>query len=322
MTARASLTNALSEDGLALPRDFEAKYGEGLRTGLSLGGGGLFFIAWQVAYLHELSERGVHLDGADRVVGTSAGSVVASVLEAGNIGRFFKEVSLLAKLPRLIHALAPAGDLATSQERATNLFALADNAEPATIQQIGHAALSAKTPLASVMTRNIGVVLASRRWPSSDLLLTCVDTYTGERCVVTLSANVALTRAVAASSAVPGVFPPQPIGDRMCMDGGVSGTGIHLDLLAGAKRAVVVALTDGLGIEGIDAAVGLMTTPPNGVIDELEHLRGSGTEVFFRKPESMDLLRLMDPTAVPDALAMGKRQADADADELRTFLAG
>ena len=31
------------------------------------------------------------------------------------------------------------------------------------------------------------------------------------------------------------------------MDGGVSGTGSHLDLLAGAGRVVVLGLTDGAG---------------------------------------------------------------------------
>jgi predicted acylesterase/phospholipase RssA len=73
-------------DGLAMPRDFGAGYGEGLDFGLSLGGGGLFFVAWQAAYLATLAERDIDLGGAQRVVGTSAGSLVASVLEAGNLG--------------------------------------------------------------------------------------------------------------------------------------------------------------------------------------------------------------------------------------------
>ena len=37
-------------------------------------------------------------------------------------------------------------------------------------------------------------------------------------------------------------------------------------------------------------------------------------------PETMDILTLMDPAAVPEAIAMGERQAAADVDELRTFL--
>ena len=49
-------------------------------------------------------------------------------------------------------------------------------------------------------------------------------------------------------------------------------------------------------------------------------LEGGGTKVFQRQPEKVDLLTLMDPAAVPDAVAMGQRQATADVAELRTFL--
>ena len=118
-----------------------------------------------------------------------------------------------------------------------------------------------------------------------------------------------VARAVAASSAVPGLFTPQPILDRRCMDGGVSGTGTHLDLVAGARRAVVLNLTDGAG-----AQTGALTSTPTAVVDELAALEASGTEVFHRMPETMDILTLMDPAAVPDAIAMGERQAAADAD--------
>ena len=53
----------------------------------------------------------------------------------------------------------------------------------------------------------------------------------------------------------------------------------------------------------------------------MEALKASGTKVFLRSPESMDLTKLMDPKAVPDAIAMAKRQAAADADALREFIA-
>ncbi len=303
-------------DGLAMPRDFGAGYGEGLASGVSLGGGGVFFVAWQVAYLHELSLRGVDIAGAQRVVGTSAGSLVASVLEAGNIGRMAKEIAVLSKVPKLLGALAPAADLHPSQERARDVFFLAQDCEPDTIRAIGHAALAARAPGPSVMPRNVGIILASRRWPAAALHITCVDAYTGERCVVTQAAGVPVTRAVAASSAVPGLFTPQPILDRRCMDGGVSGSGTHLDLLVGARRAVVLSLSDGAGFD-----TGAMTVTPSSFLDEVAALEDGGTKVFHRIPETMDLLTLMDPAAVPEAIAMGRRQAAADADELRTFLA-
>lgn len=301
---------------LARPIDMAARHGEGVQVGLSLGGGGIWFVAWQVSYLFELARQGVDLAGADRVVGTSAGSVVASVLEAGNLGRLHSELRVLAKLPKLVGVLAPASELAPSQERARDLFGAAPDADPERIRHIGHAALAAATPAPSVMARNVSVILASRSWPSDALHITCVDTFSGERCVITRSAKVPVARAVAASSAVPGLFAPQPIADRRCMDGGVSGTGTHLDLLAGARRAVVLGLTD-----GSDVDEGRMTVEPGSIQRELGELRASGTEVVFRCPESVDIDLLMEPTAVPGAVEMGRRQAASDVAELRALVA-
>ncbi len=312
---RASESGA-TDDGLARPIDFDARYGNGRRFGLSLGGGGIFFVAWQVSYLYELRERGVELGGADCVVGTSAGSLVASVLEADHLSRIHRELTVLAKMPKLIGALAPAGDLAPSQLRAVEQFRAARDAAPDTIRAIGHAALAAQTPAPAVMARNVGLLLGTKRWPSPETHLTCVDAYTGERCVITKRARVGVGRAAAASSAVPGLFAPQPIGDRRCMDGGVSGTGLHLDLLAGAERVVALALSD-----GSDVTEPMMTSAPGSTQRELVALRATGSSLFLRTPEATDVTQLMDPAAVPEAIEMGRRQATADAEELRSFLA-
>jgi NTE family protein len=105
-------------DGLAWPRSFDARYGDGLGLGVSLGGGGIFFVAWQASFLHELLQHGIDLSTADRVIGTSAGSLVASVLEAEHLKRFHRELGLLAEHPKFVAALAPARDLHPSQTRA------------------------------------------------------------------------------------------------------------------------------------------------------------------------------------------------------------
>jgi NTE family protein len=302
-------------DGLAWPRDFGARYGDGVQLGLSLGGGGLFFVAWQLSYLHEMAERGIDLAVADRVVGTSAGAVVASALTAKRLRFMYRELTVFSKVPNLIGALAPSGDLRPSQLRALEQFRCAADAAPETVRAIGHAALAAQTPAPRVMARTIRMVLASRNWPSRDLHLTCTDAYTAERCVVTHAANVGVGRAAAASSAVPGLFAPQPIGDRRCMDGGASGSGTHLDLLAGSRRVVVLALTDGSGI-----TEGIMTTGPGATEEEFAALHASGSRVFRQVPHAVDPVTLMDPAAVPGAIEMGRRQADGAAEELRTFL--
>ncbi len=306
----------MNSDGLARPIDFAARAGNGIHLGLSLGGGGVFFVAWQATYLEQLAKRGVDLKGAGRVVGTSAGSLVASILEGGHISRFERELAFLSKVPALIALLAPAGSFKPSQQRALDAFVAAQSADPDLIREIGHEALVAATPSANTMARNVSLMLLSRKWPSDSLHITCVDTLTGERCVVTSEAGVRIDRAVAASSAVPGIFSPQPIGDRRCMDGGVSGSGTHLDLLAGCDRAVVLSLTD-----PAPKPIGAMTQSSGGFAAEVAALEGAGTKVFLRSPESMDLTKLMDPKAVPDAIAMAKRQATADADALREFIA-
>ena len=45
---------------------------------LVLGGGGITGIAWETGLLTGLAAAGADLTGADRVVGTSAGSIVGS----------------------------------------------------------------------------------------------------------------------------------------------------------------------------------------------------------------------------------------------------
>ena len=98
------------------------------------------------------------------------------------------------------------------------------------------------------------------------------------------------------------------------MDGGVSGTGTHLDLLAGARRVLVLALTD-----GSDMNEGMMTVTPSGGTPGVADLEASGTDVLLRTPAEVDMFELMSPGAVPGALALGARQASADVGLLSDF---
>src|ERR687898_2820352 len=52
-------------------------------TALVLGGGGITGIAWELGILAGLAEAGIDLTGADRVIGTSAGSVVGVQITSG-----------------------------------------------------------------------------------------------------------------------------------------------------------------------------------------------------------------------------------------------
>lgn len=302
------------DDGLARPRDVDARYGAGVRRALVLGGGGIVFVAWQLGYLHALEERGVRVGDADRIVGTSAGSVVATVVASGRLRRAHFQVELLGKLPQLVSVMAPAQELRRSQLLALSLFWSADNDRPETVREIGRAALAAVTPDVNTLPRSLQLVLARRRWPSPALHITTVDAYTGERCVVTEAAGVPVHRAAAASSSVPGVFAPQPVLDRRCMDGGVAGSGTHPDLVTGAERALVLALAD-------NGDLGIATSAPHSFARDIDALRASGTAVEFRTSRLPADTMLMDPRSVPAALALGAEQGAEDAAAIGAFLA-
>jgi NTE family protein len=303
--------------GVALPRSMEARYGRGIERGLVLGGGGIWFVAWQTGYLRRMEELGLALGSADRLVGTSAGSIVASILAGEKLGGFARTVDLLARAPGLLALMASSSELEPSCQRALDAFRDSRDSEPDTLRAIGFAALAARTPTSDTTARNFSVILRMRRWPSSRLHITCVDAYTGERCVITKPAQVPLARATAASSAVPGIFAPQPVQDRKCMDGGVAGTGVHLDLVAGARRALVISLVD-----GTEPGLTWGTMTPATIRQEFDDLVASGTDAMRIVPRVEVPEDVMDARLAAGAARAGLAQADEDVDLVRSFWAG
>jgi hypothetical protein len=77
---------------------------------------------------------------------------------------------------------------------------------------------------------------------------------------------------------------------------------------------LILALTD-----GTDLNEGMMTIGPGGGAQELDDLQATGTEVLLRTPAEVDMLELMEPAAVPRALAMGAHQASTDVEVLSDF---
>ena len=86
----------------------------------------------------------------------------------------------------------------------------------------------------------IGSRLVSTEWPERPLVVTAVDTETGEFTTFDRDSGVPLVSAVAASCAVPGVYPPVTIDGRRYMDGGMR-SAANADLAQGYDRLVVLA---------------------------------------------------------------------------------
>ncbi|MGZ4569220.1 MAG: patatin-like phospholipase family protein, partial [Blastococcus sp.] len=223
------------------------------RTALVLGGGGITGIAWEIGVVAGLAEAGVDLSSADFVVGTSAGSVVGAQLTSG--------AELEAMYGR---QLAPAaGEKVSRLNRATMArFAWAmlrtRGDHTSFRRRIGELALAAEkaglTPSEQERLDVIGGRLISTAWPERALAVTAVDAETGEFRTFDRDSGVPLVSAVAASCAVPGVYPPVSIDGRRYVDGGMR-SAANADLAQGYDRLVVLApISRGFGpMASVDA---------------------------------------------------------------------
>ena len=206
-----------------------------MKTALVLGGGGVTGIAWELGLLAGLADRGVDLTGADLVIGTSAGSVVGAQVTSGT------------SLAELYDAqLQPAeGEIGASLGVSFLLRFVGLQLLPGGAQQrqrrVGRAALQARTQATEEQrVEVIGQRLRSSQWPDRDLRVTAVEAATGEFVVFDRHGEADLVHAVAASCAVPLVWPPVRIGGRAYVDGGVR-SGSNADLADGADVVVVLA---------------------------------------------------------------------------------
>ncbi|GAA3336358.1 patatin-like phospholipase family protein [Amorphoplanes nipponensis] len=205
-----------------------------LKRALVLGGGGVTGVAWEIGLLHGLAEQGVDLSAADLFVGTSAGSVVAAQLTGGSTvedlyaheladtsGDTSATIGTRVLLGFLLASLWP-GDRARGRAR------------------LGRAALKARTAPESARRAAIASRVRRDEWPAARLLVTAVEARTGEFRAFDNTSGVSLIDAVAASCAVPLVWPPMTVDGRRYVDGGVRSVA-NVDLARGYERVVVVA---------------------------------------------------------------------------------
>ena len=230
------------------------------RTALVLGGGGITGIAWEIGRIAGLADAGVDLSTADLVVGTSAGSVVGSQLRSGvGVPDLFERQ---LEPPTREH-VARLGRGTLARYALAMLGARRDDA--AFRRRIGELARTAadtgRTPTEEERRAVIASRLPSTEWSDRPLVVTAVDTESGEFSTFTRESGVELLDAVGASCAVPGVYPPVTIGGRRYMDGGMR-SGVNADLAAGYDRVVVLApIRRGVGpMAGVDAQVAALVS--------------------------------------------------------------
>jgi NTE family protein len=204
------------------------------RTALVLGGGGITGIAWELGLLKGLADAGVDLSDADLVIGTSAGSVVGAQVTSGQ------------SLEALYESQLPPADAEIGAElsRFTLLrlvpAMLLPGSEHKKLARVGKLSMRAHPPGGQERIEVIRSRIGITDWPDRDLRVTSIEAETGKFVAFDRDSGVDLLHAVAASCAVPLVWPAVTIDGSHYIDGGIRSTA-NVDLAQGADAVVVIA---------------------------------------------------------------------------------
>lgn len=270
---------------------------------LVLGGGGITGVAWEVGLLFGLQQQGVDLTNAARMVGTSAGAVVAAQVSGGAA-----LADLYAK-----QASPPSGARGAGLSKATLLrygWALfRAKSQQDFGARMGRLALAAKTETEAERRVAFRALLGEDPpWPAADLKVTALHSSTGELRVFDRNSGAALLDAVGASAAVPGVWPPVTIQGQRYIDGGMT-SGTHANLAEGHDRIVIVApLTFGARV---------MTSP----FVHAEALKAKGAKVALVVPDAAAKKELGGDALDPRRRAHAARAGLAQAERVRADVA-
>jgi NTE family protein len=204
---------------------------------LVLAGGGLAGIAWEVGVLLGIEETApaaaARLFASDTIfVGTSAGSVVASQVAGGVPLRTLFDLQLLDD-PDVGATFDIAGLSAIAEKALAGVTSL-DEAR----KRIGEMARDRHEGIDRSAV--IAARLPVKEWSLRRVLITAVDADSGDLRVFERDSGVALVDAVAASCAVPLIWPTVEIEGRQYMDGGVRSS-TNADLAAGADRILILS---------------------------------------------------------------------------------
>jgi NTE family protein len=279
---------------------------------LVLAGGGLAGIAWETGVLlgisDEAPEAGRLLLDSDVLLGTSAGSAVAAQIASGHPldGLYARQLSEADGA----HEIHPGVSIDGITELFMNAMLTPDATREQKLQKIGAVAAATDTVVESVRREVIEHRLPSHRWPGRPLRVTAIDIDTGELVVLDATSGAELVDAVAASCAVPGVWPPVTIGGRRYMDGGVGST-VNMSAVRDCNAAVAL----------VPSAENSPSPWGTGAVAEIEAFPGS-TLALFADEESLAAYgpNPLDPACREPAARAGREQGRREARRVAEFL--
>src|SRR3954447_22914216 len=285
-----------------------------MRVGLVLGAGGVTGGAWLTGALYALvEETGWDPGSADVVVGTSAGSVIGTIVAAGGVPPWFMVAHSAGEVFEGLNDRQgrPAAEADRSGGASFRLHRALPYLGPgslklglSTLRAPGRhpltALLAGWAPRGLVSTEPLKQIVRSavpEGWGAHpELWIMGCDYASGRR--VAFGREGAppadLADAVAASCAIPGFYRPVTIGGRRYVDGGVCSVS-NLDILAGEDLDLVICLNPASSRTPNGGPMGAVRAA-NGrrLGHEARKLRAAGTEVVLVQPGREDLVVMGD----------------------------
>ena len=280
-----------------------------------LGGGGTLGVAWETGLLAGLEGEGVSIGGADLYLGTSAGSIVGSAIARGVSPGMMAEMQIAVARQQ---AEAGAGPMAGPPPDLSKVMAffmsLPETGEPPVEKrrEIGEVSRTSATIPEAQMLAQFQTLGVAGAWPKN-FACTAVDATSGEFKVWRESDGVDLTRAVASSCSVPGIYPPVTINDRVWMDGGMR-SATNVDVAAGHARVLAIAVIP------MAIAEPRMLARINA---EAEAVLAAGGKFHVISPDAQTQdvfgMNMMDPSRRIPVIEQGLRQGKAIAAAVKAF---
>jgi NTE family protein len=285
-----------------------------------LSGGGPVGIAWELGLAAGLRRHGVDLGLAELIVGTSAGSVVGSLIALGRD----LDAELDASRERMTRAKG--GDGGPSESMIERLLKMrevlakayvSEAPEQERLAEVGAFALETPTADESTFIESFSYLRDNAPWPDR-FVCTAIDANTGTFHVWDADSGIDHVRAVASSCAVPGVFPTIEIEGRRYHDGGIRSL-TNADLAAGARRVLVVTIMS-VPRESTDPRAARMRARRDAEDQQIADSGGSSLTVAPDEAARTVIgINFMDPSVAPAAATAGVEQAERMADEIRAF---
>ena len=151
--------------------------------------------------------------------------------------------------------------------------------------------------------------LPRHTWPDRPVRIVAVDALTGEERIFDEGGDVSLVDAVAASSSVPGIWPPVTIDGRRYIDGGIRSV-LNADLAVGHDVALILAPIDEPLPLGPDVASGMEALEARA---RIQFVRPDDASTAAFGPD------LLDPASREPSARAGRSQGQALAESVRSF---